>query len=201
MSQKNRNDSKSFVTKQMLKKLIKQLSNNSRELQLSQEINKQLEKIRLTSIKIKDILNRLLYENEDLTQEELEDLHQKEYEAKIELKRLETRYQMLKSVQNNECLINVKPIAYKSDNNHLIINNKRVLIEGIDSDEDEEEDDETIVDSENHSSDTDIEDNESSISNNTNGYYQRLSPRKRIIPERFESFPSKKSSKRLNGMP
>jgi hypothetical protein len=199
MSQNIRNDSKSFVTKQMLKKLIKQLSNNSRELQLSEEINKQLEKIRITSIKIKEILNRLLYE--DLTEEELEDLHQKEYEANIELKRLETRYEMLKSVQSNECLINIKPIAYKSVNNHLIINNKRVLIEGFDSDEDEEEDDETIVDNESHSSDTDIEDNESTISNNTNGYYQRLSPRKRIIPQRFESFPSKKSSKRLNGMP
>lgn len=190
-------------SKQIINELRKQLSNNSRELQLNEQIVHQLEKIRSTSVKLREILNRLLYEIADLSDQELKDLHHKEHEAKVELKKLEMRYELLKSIQTIECSVGVKAIPLQTRNHKFMINNQIVPVQGFHHNQDED-DVETDVDD-----DTEIDDRSdrslsasdvSSVSYLANGFSQRLSARKRIIPERFESFPSKKRSKRFHGM-
>ena len=185
-----------------IKRLTHELSNTKREKQLSEQMRSQLEKIRVITTDINDITYKLLQEIEDLNESEVEELHKKGKAKKDELKKFEERLQMLRYFESSEIELNVEFLPNKKSNkkNVLIINNREIF---VDKNEDNNESDDN----------TDIDDNEyestkcQNRSRNSNCGTERTqkswisleceskefkpnrSGRKRVIPQRFESFP------------
>ena len=201
------------------------LSDTGRQLQLSDQIRQQLEKIHEISADIRDINNRVLYEDEDLTEKEKSDLLKKEKSLKAELMTREQRLRMLKDIESRNVFFDVEmsPCKKSGDNQFIVGHKKYGLVtsfgESIGAgdlppvDEETDTEEENIEEEDNEEVDTNYSCvSQSSGSTGSRGSRRTMSAeeelkeislkkssRKRVIPERFESFPSPKAKRQSNG--